>query len=114
MEDLTNMKMAPRKERAETAAPSDVHQEEYPYGLRIHLDDEQLKKLGITSLPAVGTEVTLIAKAKVNNVHESTTDGGGGKHAYRSVGLQITDLGLKPPKSETKTEDVFYSKGEAG
>jgi hypothetical protein len=86
--------------------------EEYPYNLRIHLDREQLEQLGITSLPAVGTEVMLIAKATVNSVHESTTDNGASKSAYRSVGLQITDLGLKAPKEEKKTEDVFYSKGD--
>jgi hypothetical protein len=115
MADLVSMKLPPRKEKVDTTcSPCAMPQEQYPYGLRLHLDTEQLEQLGVDKLPAVGTEVTIIAKATVNNVHESTTDGTGGKHAYRSVGVQITDLALKSSKAEKKSEAVFYEDDEKG
>lgn len=113
MSDLTSMKLPPRKEKTEVCSPCAMPQEQYPYGLRLHLDTEQLEQLGVDKLPAVGTEVTIVAKATVNNVHESTTDGSAGKQAYRSVGLQITDLALKSGKSEKKSESVFYDDEKA-
>lgn len=109
---LTNMKLPPVKEKPLAESAPSMPREEYPYGLRIHLDKDQLEQLGITKLPETGVEVSLVAKATVTSVNESAHDSGSGKNVYRSVSLQITDLALAPPKASKNTEDVFYSKDE--
>lgn len=107
MPDLTNMKLPPPKPKAEEAcAPCSYPREEYPYGLRLHLDTEQLEQLGIEKLPQVGTVVQIIAQATVTSLNEGAS--AHDKKTFRNVGLQITDLGLKSPKESKKTEDVFY------
>lgn len=45
--------------------------EEYPYGLRISLRNEELEKLGITALPAVGSEMTLHASVRVTSTSQN-------------------------------------------
>jgi hypothetical protein len=112
MPELTNMKLPPVKEKtAAECAPCSYPREEYPYNLRLHLDTAQLEQLGIEALPDVGTEVHIIAIAKVTSVNQGASEHD--KKTFRNVGLQITDLGLKPPKEKKKSEDVFYKADEA-
>jgi hypothetical protein len=77
---------------------SPIEQDEYPYGLRIRLDNDTLKKLGITELPAIDSEHKLVALACVVglSVNESAGDG----EPYRSIELQIEQLALMPAKEE--------------
>jgi major coat protein len=108
MPNLTNMKLPPPKPKTEAeCAPCSYPREDYPYGLRLHLDTQQLEQLGIDKLPDVGSEVTIVAKAKVTTVNQGASEHD--KKTFRNVGLQITDLGLQAPKSAKKTEDVFYN-----
>lgn len=109
MPEMTNMKLPPRKEKTADCAPCAMPQEQYPYGLRLYLDKEQLEQLGIDKLPETGAEIMISAKAAVVSVNESADDSGSGKNVRRSVGLQITDMLVKAPQSDMKTEDVFYN-----
>jgi hypothetical protein len=91
--ELKSMKLDPPKE--EECKPCDVmygksDRPEYPWGLCVRLDDELLKKLGITDLPAVGAELMLEAKVKVVSTASNEYEGG----ARRNVELQITDMGI--------------------
>lgn len=107
MAELTNMKRPPPKAKTEAdCSPCSMPREDYPYGLRLHLETDQLEQLGIDKLPDVGTEVMIVARAKVTSVNQGASEHD--KKLFRNVGLQITDLGLKPAKEEKKTEDVFY------
>lgn len=63
---------------------------DYPWGLRIHLEETQLAALGIQSLPASGAPVALEAVAMVVGMGEEMVDG----KPRRRLELQITDLGL--------------------
>ncbi|MCK5604860.1 hypothetical protein KAR91_23420 [Candidatus Pacearchaeota archaeon] len=95
-ENLTDMKRtkAEKKEGSETACcPGD--QEDYPYGLRIHLNTEEIEKLGI-SLPEVGSTMVLIANAKVVSVRESADENGND----RNIEFQITEMELAPYKND--------------
>lgn len=63
----------------------------YPYGLLIRLEEEEIKKLGITIPPSVGEKMTLEAIAEVRSV-STMDDSTSGKK--REIGLQITKLAI--------------------
>lgn len=71
---------------------------EYPYGLRLCLDNESLTKLGITELPAIDAEFKVTALACVVSVSQHESQGSDKPH--RSVDLQIEMLELAPAKEE--------------
>lgn len=66
---------------------------EFPYGLQIHLENESIEKLDMKDLPKVGDEMVILGKVKVTSVSAHDSQDGG---EQRSVGLQITDMGLTP------------------
>ena len=86
--------------------------DQYPWGLRITLDNESLQKLGLNakSLPAVGAGVTVMAMAKVLSVSTRSADNG----EDSSIELQITDIGMGPMKGDDAKElkNAFYPDGE--
>ncbi|WP_271311453.1 capsid staple protein [Yersinia intermedia] len=63
--------------------------DDYPWGLRITLNNETLKKLGI-ALPKVGDVLELVGKVKVL----STSTREDGEEICSNADLQITDIGL--------------------
>jgi hypothetical protein len=89
---MVNMKMS-RKETEKTAPPAGVATEgpEYPYGLCLNLEREQIDKLGLGT-PKAGSKMMLHAAVEVKSV--TVTDEKGGK-GYKSLSLQITDLALE-------------------
>ncbi len=105
-ENLTSMKRtkSEKKEGTEMACgPGD--QEDFPYGLRIHLNDEEISKLDIP-LPEVGSAMVLIANVKVISVRESADENG----KDRNVELQITEMELAPyEKNDTDHVKKLYS-----
>lgn len=63
----------------------------YPWGLCIDLDDEVLAKLGITTLPPVGTVFVIEAQAKVTSMNQSEQLDG---DKEGRISLQITDMAV--------------------
>jgi hypothetical protein len=88
---MVNMKMSAEERKEYEPATVESSAPDYPYGLCIHLDDDALEKLGITSMPAVGTEVMVMAKAVVKGTSAYARNG---EADHRSVELQITDMEL--------------------
>lgn len=88
MEKLVNMLNTPAEAQEENS-PSTSDAPAYPWGLCITLNDGSLEKLGVKALPAVGTEVTIVARATVSRTSANATEGG---DDYSSVDLQITDM----------------------
>ena len=87
----------------ETEDGKTVQRDDYPWGLRVTLNNEVMKKLGI-GLPKVGAEMMLIGKVKVL----STSTRQDGEETNSNVDLQITDIGLAdddaaPQKSAADT-----------
>lgn len=85
--------------------------DDYPYGLRLSLNSEQLKKLGIDT-PAVGSMLQLGGMAKV--VSSSTYEDEGEEPRSR-VELQITDLGMQSsesPAPKTAAETLYGAVGD--
>ena len=78
-------------EEKKNNSPNEVasidEQEDFPWGLRINLNKEEIKKLNI-SMPEVGTEATIMAKVKVVSVRESAD----ANDTDRNIEYQITDI----------------------
>lgn len=101
---LTNMKMTRKEAGTELCCDtSSDNKPEYPYGLRIDLNDEALQRLGFDTLPAVGTVVEITARAVVQSV--SAHDDG---EPSRDVGLQITDIDVQAPDSKPSLAQTLY------
>lgn len=98
---LTDMKQAPCDSDCQPAYTQDS-KEIYPWGLQISLNDDDLKKLGIESLPEMGAQMTLNAKVTVYRIRDEKTF-----HGYaRDLGLQITEMALSTAAAAAaKTDD---------
>lgn len=109
MPDLKSMKRTPEeivddmKERAVCTGGMD----EYPYGLRLHLDDESVEKVGGGPFSA-GDVVTITALATIKsvNTHEEETEEGG--EVKSNVELQITDMSIAGASNPKDNADKLY------
>ena len=89
---LTSMKYSKaeaKEEAKEMSVGYDGQPNEYPWGLCIRLEADELGKLGITDLPKVGTEVSFTAVAKVTSVSQSASEA---RDEETTVALQITAM----------------------
>lgn len=91
--------MKNKVERPDSALVAPEMTEEYPYGLRIRLGNEELTKLGITTLPAVGAEMKLVASVRVISTGQNEYQDG---DVNRHVELQIEQMALDTNKSAEK------------
>ena len=87
----------------------DGNRDQYPYGTRIDLNKESLDKLGIKTLPAVGTELMIECKVKVIAVRESASE----RDTNRSIELQITDMDLELDEDEVKEGELTRSESKS-
>ena len=90
---MVSMKRTPEDKREDMGdtAPIEAIAPDYPWGLCLNLDADELKKLGIKTLPAIGAVMTLQANVKVTQVNQSAVEG---RDEEKRVNLQITDMGL--------------------
>ncbi len=98
------------KKNTEALSPSSESGPDYPYGLRLHLDHDCLKKVGLHETPEVGHEVHIRAKAHVVAAREEKREG---DEPERHLELQITHLGIHPKADGFKDEDQGGT-GKAG
>lgn len=90
-----------KKERTDTVLAEAPMMDEYPWGLRLNLDESDLKKLDC-GMKSVGEEVVIMAKAKVTDTHSSEDESG----VRQSMSLQIIEMEI--PKAESSREDRLY------
>jgi hypothetical protein len=92
---MVNLKMS-KKEATEygSTVPSSDGVPEYPYGLRICLDEEALAKLGLTDPLAPGTPLKLHCIGFVQSASANKTQTGADE---RDVSIQITDMEVDKP-----------------
>lgn len=88
---MKSMKREPMKDEPSHAEALYGGKEEYAYGLRVNLGEEEIEKLGLKEMPKAGAEMTIAAKVKVCNVGQRE-DGDG---VRRNIELQITEMGLE-------------------
>lgn len=108
---LKSMQLTPEEAKDEYAcAPtSDGDAPKYPYGLTLCLGDEALAKLGVQSLPAVGTRVLVLAEAYVSGI--SMRERQGGKRT-QDVDIQLTALDLQPAPMSADPAQALFGKGQ--
>ena len=96
---MINMQKAPEREEMPGEYESD--EPRYPYGLCISLGKDELEKLGITALPKVGTEMTIMAKAYVKMTRAYETQGEG---EDIGIELQINDMEIQGNQQQRTAE----------
>jgi hypothetical protein len=79
-----------KKEMATHSVVSDVPK--YPYGLKLHFDDESFSKLELGKTPQVGDKMMMLAMVEVCEVRAESYEGDSKK---TSMSVQITDLEIK-------------------
>lgn len=85
---MISMKLTPAEAKEEVSYDSDPPT--YPWGLTISLDDDTLAKLGITTLPTVGSVMYLQARCEVCSTSQYSNQSG----EDQCMSLQITDMTL--------------------
>jgi hypothetical protein len=92
MAKLIDMKITKAERKANEPKPcSDGDGPIYPWGLRLDLNNDTLKKLGMKDLPKVGADMIVTARACVVGVRSSERE----NHEDRSVELQIEKLSVE-------------------
>ena len=91
MVSMMRSKKEKKKDSGPKLAAEPYEGPDYPYGLSFELRDESLKKLGMKSLPDVGTKMKIYAEVEVTR----TSQRAGKDNSDREVGFQITGLCLK-------------------
>lgn len=106
---LTSMKVKKQDAEKMPAAigPMDSG-EQYPYGLRIRLENEQLDKLGIKELPAVGEYVSIEAECCVISTAQNDRNGG---EPRRTLELQIEKIGCDEEPDDDEDDVAAVSRG---
>lgn len=110
MTDLKITKAEAKKESKAYAINGPGDGERYAYGTRLTLDDAELKKLGITELPAVGTMLMFEAKAKVISSRQSASE----SSDSRSIELQITHMDMEADEGDEEVSEGELTRNEAG
>lgn len=98
--DLKRTK-ADKKSREESYKNMSPDGDDYPYGLTVRLSSDELKKLGLSTMPKTGTEIELEAKAYVVSVTDNQRDG---RHE-RSIELQLRKIALEGADDEPEEAD---------
>jgi hypothetical protein len=102
---MVSMKTPPDDSNEATASSN-----QYGYGLRIRLNDDQCEALGITTPPAAGSKMNINAVAFVASATQSVEDDGddAGNDVY--LELQITDMELSTAKG-VEPSTMLYGSG---
>lgn len=80
-----------KKKRNSECSPMKMSEPEYPYGLSLTLDDAQLEKLGIKTLPKVGSVIGIEARATVIAARQSSREG---SRNDRSIEVQFRQMAI--------------------
>lgn len=106
---LADMKMSKAQSKERMAVPTSLY-EEYPYGLRLSLDSDAMKKLGLSAKNFdVKDAVTIVATGRV--VSMSSSQSAGDKQERSSLDIQIEKLEVSK-KTASKMERVNSMKKE--
>jgi hypothetical protein len=100
--ELVSMKMT--KSEMKEAAPVPADAPQYPYGLRLELNNESLEKLGLPVTAAVGKKVMVLAQAEIVSVSAYDSKEGG---KNRSISLQLTHLCLESGEKEDAAKVLY-------
>lgn len=100
--DMKRTKADKKKSEKEMKNVSSIGGEEHPYGLRIHLGEEELSKLGMDNLPSVGDKLHIMAHGRVHSVSSDHHSSG---RKSRRVEIQLHKLGVGHGGSEQEQSE---------
>jgi hypothetical protein len=95
------------EEKKDFSTPSEPKAPQYPYGLKITLGPEELKKLGIKEPYEVGCEILLHAKGFVEAVAKEDEEAEYDGQGYRMT-LQLTEASVDKNENKDTTAKVLY------
>lgn len=112
---MPNLALSPDEAEKEygdcCASPDGDSLPKYPYGLTLYLDDDTLKKLGITDLPKVGASMPATITVMVTGTSQRATQSSKDGETMRTcVDLQITDMDITMP-SKSAADVLYGAKG---
>lgn len=99
---MIDMKVT-ESEKKDNAEVSALESSSYPYGLRIYLSPDDVKKLGLKD-PQVGQKLVLEANCEILSVNAEIVKG---DEKELSVSLQLKEMSFESEEKE-KAEDVIY------
>lgn len=103
MIDLARTKADKEAEAKSWKETSTDDMPDYPYGLELHLDHDQLKKLGDPELDAEDM-ITITAKVHVKSVSATTVNG----KKKKSANLQIQKMAIVSEETVSSGEKELY------
>lgn len=89
MADLIDLKRTKAEKKEAIKCPTIGSTSDYPYGLELRLGSDELEKLGMKELPAVGEEYTLTAHCVVTDVSQHSDQSGDDR---RNVTVQVQKM----------------------
>lgn len=104
--NLCDMKCdPPPKGKASTAVPAPAA-DPYPWGLRIRLNGDDMKKLGITARDfSAGDTVKVEAVGRVTEISDRQTDGPGKDASGSSIEIQLREVGVEADESRAMASE---------
>lgn len=90
---LVDLKRTKADKKSDAKSAPSIGGEDYPYGTRVRLGDEELNKLGIDELPQVGDGVHVHGHGHVTSVSEDHHEGG---KKRRHVEIQLKHMAVQP------------------
>lgn len=108
---LIDMKIAKVSKKSTTEAPISMDRDEYPYGLRITLNSDQIKKLpGIMELD-VGGSVRIMATGTLT---EKSTEKVQGSADRNRISIQLEKVAFESMTKKDKGDVVEFMREERG
>lgn len=101
---MAMVNMARELEREEIPGQVEMDEPRYPEELCLTLESEELEKLNITSMPAIGTVMEIRARVYVKAVEGSQTQSG----VEKEIELQVTDMAIEPVARRNDAATMLY------
>lgn len=105
---MVSTKMPKREETEVSPAPRGLDEPDYPWGMRLRFETELCKALGLTELPADGTEVEFCGVLKVEENWTRESDGKTDR-GFAGVVVKVA-MGNGEEEAKASTADVLYPK----
>jgi hypothetical protein len=99
------MKMT-KAEKKENSLAKPYEAPNYPYGLRLRLESDQLEKLGLESLPKVGAKMVIEATGVVTSVSQNESK----DYNSRCVEIQIESLAVEDEETSDDLSNIVKRK----
>lgn len=106
---MISLKRNIKKKNTKTPECVQMDEEKYPYGWRIHMNKEEIEKLGLDiNKLDIGQKSTM--KANIEIIGLSANKGQRPEDSHKTIELQITDVDLGMPKAKKNKFSKYSEK----